>query len=287
MEVLFYYCSNQTLLSIIRNRSIWLSSLSLSSDSMEGKLVAEVLTQIAEDDGLDKPSIEQLRTMVSGLEQIVDGLGFCLSEKGDLLSQWRGYADDAKGAVIGFSKEYLEQLSEASRDPHKSGFTLQKVEYNKEKQIERIKPAYIEIKKLIGKGAFRFPVKRTLFGIRGPEEIERENEQNKRALSDLSMTTLSLFSEMFLLKNSAFSEEHEWRLITYYVKNAAEICYFRALNNRIVPYREYSLTELETSSIVDIILGPKNITPNYVIENLLKLSGFNEVKLKRSKATYR
>jgi len=97
MMILYHYCSNTDFHSIIENRRILLSSLSLSNDSMEGKLVAEILARIAKADGLDQPATRRLQESVSRLEQLFDGLGFCLSEDGDLLSQWRGYAADATG----------------------------------------------------------------------------------------------------------------------------------------------------------------------------------------------
>ncbi|MCX5827610.1 MAG: DUF2971 domain-containing protein, partial [Deltaproteobacteria bacterium] len=110
MTVLYHYCSTSVFVSIIENRSIWLSSLNLSNDSLEGKLVAEIVARISTSDGLDQASSEELQKGVNFIEQIVDGLGFCLSEEGDLLSQWRGYAEDATGFSIGFSKKYLERM---------------------------------------------------------------------------------------------------------------------------------------------------------------------------------
>jgi hypothetical protein len=74
---------------------------------MEGKLVTEILALLAKDDGLDETDTQRLQQSAAGLEEVIDGLGFCLSEDGDLLSQWRGYAADASGVSIGFSKEYL------------------------------------------------------------------------------------------------------------------------------------------------------------------------------------
>jgi hypothetical protein len=288
MTILYHYCSNNAFLSIIENRRICLSSLSLSNDSMEGKLVAEILARIAKADGLDHPAIHRLQESVSGLEQVIDGLGFCLSEDGDLLSQWRGYAADATGVSIGFSKDYLEQFAEASGQvPEKSGFSLQRVEYDPEIQESLIKPTYIEIKKLINEGAFKFPSRRSLLDVRSDDEVKRDNEKIKRAFSILSMRVLFLFGKLFLLKTNAFREEREWRLISYLVKTGDDICSFRVLNDRIVPFREFKLLESGSGSIVEVILGPKNATPNYVIDSLLKQRGFSNVKILRSKATYR
>lgn len=284
--ILYHYCSNNAFHSIIENRRIWLSALSLSNDSMEGKLVAEILTRIAEGDGLDQPATQRLQKLVSGLEQMIDGLGFCLSEEGDLLSQWRGYAADASGVSIGFSKDYLQQLGEASGAVDKPGFTLNKVEYDREIQESLIKPTYIEIKKLINEGAFKFG-KRSLFDVRSDDEVRRDNEKVRGAFSQLSMTVLTLFTKLFLLKTRAFREEREWRLISYFAKTGTDMCSFRALSDRIVPYREFELFESQSSSIVKVILGPKNTTPNYVIEGFLKQRGFPDVTILRSEASYR
>ena len=287
MTILYHYCSNNAFHSIIENHRISLSSLSLSNDSMEGKLVAEILVRIAKADGLDQAATQRLEQLVSGLEQVIDGLGFCLSEDGDLLSQWRGYAADATGVSIGFSKDYLEQFAEASRAQEKPGFTLQRVEYDLETQEGLIKPTYIEIKKLINEGAFKFPGKRSLLDVRSDDEVKRDNEKIKSAFSRLSVTVLTLFEKLFLLKTSPFREEREWRLISYFVKTRDDMCSFRALNDRIVPYREFELLQSESGSIVKVILGPKNTTPNYVIESYLKQRGFPNVTILRSKATYR
>jgi len=287
MTILYHYCSSNAFQSIIENRRIWLSSLSLSNDSMEGKLVAEILARIAKADGLDQAAMHRLQESVSGLEQVIDGLGFCLSEDGDLLSQWRGYAADATGVSIGFSKDYLARFAEASRAPEKSGFTLQRVEYDLEIQESLIKPTYIEIKKLINEGAFKLPVRTILSDGRSNDEVKRDNEKIKSAFSQLTLTVLTLFAKLFLLKSSAFREEHEWRLISYFVKTGDDMCSFRALNDRIVPFREFELLESESGSIVEVILGPKNTTPNYVIESFLKQRGFANVTILRSEATYR
>ena len=284
MTILYHYCSNNSFHSIIENRRVCLSSLSLSSDSMEGKLVAKIIARIAKADGLDQAATHRFQDSVSGLERIVDGLGFCLSEKGDLLSQWRGYADDATGFSIGFSKDYLEKFAEASRGPEKTGFSLQRVEYDPDAQESLIKPTYIEIKKLIQEGAFKFPGKRSLLDIRSDDEVEIDAIKIKKAFWKLSMTAFMLFDKLFLLKINAFCEEREWRLISYFGKKGVDMCSFRALNDRIVPFREF---DLGSDSVVEVILGPKNTTPNYVIESLLKQSGFPNVKISRSKATYR
>ncbi len=254
---------------------------------MEGKLVSEILREIATEDGLDQTAMDGLQIHLTTLEQVIDGLGFCLSEEGDLLSQWRGYASDATGVAIGFSQEYLEEFSHQSKGGDKTGFTLQRVEYSPEAQKELVTPTYREIKSLIDAGAFKVPGRRSLLDARSKEEIENENLEIKKSASELSITILTLFAKLFLLKTPAFREEREWRLISYFVKRGNGIAMFHPLRDRIVPYREFPFIKWSQGAITEVVLGPKNITPDYVVESFLRQNGFEGVKISRSRASYR
>ena len=274
MSILYHYCSNQTFLSIIENVSIRLSSLSLSNDSMEGKLVTDIVYHLAQDDGLQLKDIERLQAYINGVEQIIIGLGLCLSVEGDLLSQWRGYANDGAGVSIGFSRKYLEELSEASNaiGQRQPGFTLEKVAYEMEKQIEMIKPIYEEIKLKLGNNQMWL----------GNNPITASN-----LVGDIR-AKLSFIGKQFLLKIYAFHEEKEWRLVSLSSRKPHhEKCSFFAKNDKIVPYREYELKELRTEPISEIILGPKNVTPIGLVEKCLEQNSFKDFEVKRSEATYR
>lgn len=288
MTILYHYCSNHAFHSIIESRSIWLSSLSLSNDSMEGKLVADTLSRLAQTDDLDKTATQKLQEAMASIEQLFEGLGLCLSEDGDLLSQWRGYASDASGVSIGFSKDYLEKLKDA-RNIEDSGFTINKVEYETEAQESLVKPAYLRVKESIEKGAFKTPGRRNLLDARSDEEVERDNSHISDTHLQLTMTLLTLMPKLFLLKTRAFREEREWRLVSPFVKNIDidDDCSFHPLADRIVPYRKFELLDLQIDPIAEIIIGPKNVTPRYAIDSFLKQSGFPNVKVLNSEATYR
>jgi len=64
-----------------------------------------------------------------------------------------------------------------------------------------IKPTYTESKKLIDEGAFKLPGKRSLLDGRSDDEVERDNEKIKGALSRLSMTVLTLFAKTVFVEN--------------------------------------------------------------------------------------
>jgi hypothetical protein len=258
---------------------------------MEGKLAAHILNELAEADGLPKHQIERLKEHTTTLERIVDGLGLCLSEEGDLLSQWRGYANDGRGVSIGFSKQYFEELSEIQHKElqngeEKSGFTLKKVEYEQAKHFEAIEPIYKEIKGHIEAGAFNYAGK-TLLTINKEEDDATRKKRIQKASSALTISIFKIFGQLFAYKLDAFNEEREWRLVSYSAKSGKEECEFKAADDRIIPYREYDMVKTNIDPILKIILGPRNQTPAYVIKNMFHKYGFENVSIKRSKATYR
>jgi hypothetical protein len=81
MSKLYHYTSLSTLFSILESDSLWLSGLHFSNDSSEEKLLG--------DKWLYKNKYKS------------DNFIFCVGEKEDLLSQWRGYCKDG-GVSIGF-----------------------------------------------------------------------------------------------------------------------------------------------------------------------------------------
>lgn len=287
MDILYHYCSTASFHAIVQSHSLWLSSLSLSNDTMEGKLVVSAIARLAKRDLLDQASICRLQDTIGFFEQIIDGLGFCLSEDGDLLSQWRGYAADATGVTVGLSTEYLNWLAEASIGRNEPGFTLQQVDYEPSAHESRVEPTYRQVKQFIDAGAFKMPRIRGLLDTRTDEEVEQENTATRNAHSQLSMAVLSLFSELYRLKAYAFREEREWRLLSYLVKGGEDHCLHRAVHDRIVPYRKVELVALDRSPIAEVILGPKHSTPLKVGEDFLKQNHYGVVHVRRSEASYR
>ncbi len=287
MDTLYHYCSTDSFVAMIHGKAIWLSSLSLSNDTMEGRLVNRTLMRLAERDGLDTNTRDRLRDSVAFMEEMFDGLGFCLSEDGDLLSQWRGYADDARGVSIGFSRAYLENLADSSKGMETPGFSLHKVEYKTSTHEAKVEPTYGELRRLIDEGAFKLRGLRTLLDTRTDEEIAEEDKRIESIQNALFFNLLGLFPQLFQLKNTAFEEELEWRLVSILIRNLSDNCLYRAVQNRIVPYRVFELPQNDIPAITEVVLGPKHETPSQVVESMLRLAGFGEVKVRRSAATYR
>lgn len=97
------------------------------------------------------------------------------------------------------------------------------------------------------------------------------------------------------LRTPAFSEEAEWRLISIIVGRGAEwepssdlkSMEFRALRDRIVPFRAHPLHHEGQSPIKRVVLGPRNITPISVVKGFLAKHGHEDVEVIPSTASYR
>lgn len=254
---------------------------------MEGKLVAKAIARLAMSDKLNADMTEQVLRKMKLLENFLGCLGFCLSEEGDLLSQWRGYPADATGIAIGFKTEYLEWLTKTSSSDKQSGLNLTKVEYDIKAHDALVEPTYLEVKRLIDVGAFKALGKRGLIDIRSDEEIELDNNGIRDATTNALLKLVALFPKFYLLKSSAFKEENEWRLILTFLNDGASPCSHRSVDDQLVPFQAYELREMERGPVSEVILGPKHATPILVVQDFLKKSGFGDVKVVKSVATYR
>ena len=287
MELLYHYCSTPAFHAIVESHCLWLSSLSLANDTMEGKLVMSTIGRLAERDGLDPSSIRRLQDAIGIFGERMHGLGFCLSGQGDLLSQWRGYAADATGVAIGFSREYLTWLAETSRNSDEPGFSLQQVEYDLSAHESHVEATYREIKQAIDAGVFKISKRSVLLDTRTAAEKEHENALPREEQGRLLLAFLPLLPKLFVLKPPSFREEQEWRLLSTLITGGEDFCLYRAMHDRVVPYRQFELTGIERVPIAEVVLGPKHTTPGKIVEDFLKRNQFGPVQVRRSEASYR
>ena len=286
MDTLYHYCPTKSFLDIISNRSIRLSSLSLSNDTMEGRLVSRIFERFVEQSDISSDEKEYVRDTIEFVEGMFDGLGFCLSEKPDTLSQWRGYADDGRGFSIGFSKSYLDALSKDGASD-KSRFRLDRVLYKQSEHEAVLKPIFEKILKRILSGELKQHRHRGLFDLLSETEKQEQLAKHKTAKGILMLQFLPAFPKVHILKSDAFSEEYEWRLISYLSKSSDAKVSFTASRDRLIPYREFAITPLGGNAINEIYIGPKNITPDFVVERMLAKYEFANVEIIHSTATYR
>ena len=283
---------------MVKSRSVWLSELTLSNDYMEGKWVSEVFRLVCQDLNVKPPVVEQLLQTLDDSSNIWTGLGFCMSAKPDVLSQWRSYAEDGAGVSVGFPKDYLISIKDQfTSDPEEGSqadkfstvIGLSEITYNLDAQKKELHPLVEFIIDCVERGALRKPTLLT-GDLTGEEKKKRSKAWDDfiRAFSEFSLV-------LYSMKNPAFEEELESRLIAWlpktssdndphkYVKNLE----VRARGNHIVPYLELKLQETEHAAINEVWLGPRNSTPETFVEAFLAKHGFPDVKVQKSSASYR
>ncbi|MBY5657209.1 DUF2971 domain-containing protein [Rhizobium leguminosarum] len=276
----YHYCNASAFYNIIRSKEVWLSSMSASNDSMEGKWLSNIIGLAASRWGVPEFA-ENLITLIRDIEENLDCLGFCLSEAADTLSQWRGYADDGAGFSIGFSDRFMDEY----KDPNDPLIHAQKVIYGIEDQIKMLQPFAAVVVQAIEDGAFALPRAGTLLAPISDEERASQREQYLAAHNRLIRTFLADINLFFKLKNRAFEEEHEWRLIRMAIKPFSDLD-FRVSGTKIVPYLADSFGNVD-KPISHVMIGPKNPTPKDVVTGFLARHGFNDVHVEISAASYR
>lgn len=127
-EIIYHYCDANAFHSICTNRKLWFNDLFSMNDSLEIQWGYSIWEEAAsvKMKKYGKEFLDEIDKILhfSGFQGLL--LANCFSTNGDVLSQWRAYANDGKGYVIGFDAKELLNL------PVKA---LQ-VSYNKEQQIK-------------------------------------------------------------------------------------------------------------------------------------------------------
>jgi Protein of unknown function (DUF2971) len=166
--------------------------------------------------------------------------GACFCEEGDLLSQWRGYADG--GIAISFIYDSLSQIV------NPQGFHLYKCNYD-DKEQEAISRHFIE---------------------KVCSDDRPKAEETEHFIGNLGEILL-IVSAFF--KNKAFKEEQEWRLVS----KGAIGSYdgrrgFQARGKNLVPYCKVDLGSKDPKkdhnghdclSFDEMIAGPRNSRRDY------------------------
>lgn len=290
-SLLYHYCSTQTGFAILQKREFRLSALSAANDTLEGRVIGRVFAQLLRDTDLQPELIDIASVIVEGYPDSTEGFAFCLSEKSDLLSQWRSYGRDGSGVAIGFSPDVLV------KDFGKVNFgakfyELVKVEYGEEGLRNSLKP----IADAVGAEFAKFGVFATLKnGITKERALlmlaDREQEAkifasaNDRAselLARLLKSLAPLHFQIYGSKPAHFHEECEWRLLRYRHKVALPDIEYFADELSIRPYIAALIADPAREAIEEVILGPKNRTDLNWMRAFLMSVGLSHVRVRRS-----
>lgn len=249
--VLYHYTSHKILRSIVEDRRLRISHVYYMNDANEIKYGAELFKVVVaerQNRETDQTLIEFLIEFREWLNQLI-GLPhyifvFSLTEKGNLLSQWRAYTPSGEAGVsIGFSQEGLKKLA-AER-----GFELMQCLYDKKEQLGILNS---ELDAIVGK-----------FIKDGPSIDTAGRPANQKYLSYCYQHSERLLKTFCRIKDSYFQEESEWRIVSkYYEKYTDPEIKFREGRTTLVPFIEFPLANIHEDGRLfeQVYIGP---SPNF------------------------
>jgi hypothetical protein len=282
---MYHYCSAQTFLSIIQNRTIRLSDINLLNDAEEGRwgyrIFIEAVNQLLKREGRydaspDIPTefFDKIDAQWSSADVNVSSFIACFSTDGDSLSQWRAYADDGRGFAIGFKAREVRRLP----------IQLLDVLYDREKQVE-------EMADCLGATFLEFQDRGS--DLDDPWFFQRSAE---------------IAASSVALKNPAWRDEKEvrchhlvrsvtdaegWQLVddggfSDDVDVPGQPIHFQARNGTIVPFLDMPFeVSKEHQPIQEVVLGPRCPNDLAAIRFVLGNSGYGSVPLKSAGNAYR
>ena len=303
-KILYHYSGNIKCFNILSNRNIRLSDIRKSNDYAEMQIFyPDILEAVRNEyqqhpfdfEYEDKKGLEGISLLLSQTKKHLDisfsegkitSYVLCLSEEGDLLSQWRGYADNGKGCSIGFDMDALKTFCDESDGI----FRLEKIKYLTKQDTEtliieraiflnkRLQARYLELK-------------------------EKSDNSPAKIFSRFFLDLIEEIGKSIVYKSIGFAEEKEWRLyindwlsksfIGYNVKDIRgkvanyleDKISYHYTDNDIISFTTFDFGDAPSKYVKRIILGPSNKISKKDIENFLKQNNY-VTEVVRSEITY-
>jgi hypothetical protein len=275
-EELFHYCPTNSFHGIISSKQLWLSNLEYSNDPDENLIAFKILDAISKDHKNDaiknfaKEIIDSNHPMMGYPSTCV----FCMSRVPDHLGQWREYADNGFGFMIGISTKYF--LDHGL-------WTL----FNPKVSI----PLFDKV--FLAECIYDPEEQRSIIEILLNDFLVNDFFDKARA-TGLIKPIIKLYSSVF--KHEAYSFEKEWRLICFpyeaAVPNIPKLTYevyFRSRRQGIVRYVKEHLNKVESPniSIYSITIGPNIFNEEVDVMTFLINKGIQDVLTIQSKINMR
>jgi len=238
------------------------------------------------------PGVTRAASIIAqGYADSTEGFAFCLSEAGDLLSQWRAYAADGSGIAIGFDPDVL------TRDFGRVSFGSQYFELLKVAYGEDSITGELEtIAKTVFEGmAVHGDFVRVASGLSDDEARRRLADRSVNAagvfvggpradelLSKLLGLMHPLHFRIYGVKPSPFHEEREWRLVRYQPRAPDRNVEFSADDDTIRPFVSCLISDEAKQAIRKVVLGPKHHSDANWVRAFLRSLGLDKVDVTRS-----
>ena len=292
-QIVYHYCTASTGFSIVETKTIRLSALSHANDTSEGRAMIQKFDELIAATSLSYEVAQVCRVIFGSFSQSTEGFAFCMSENGDLLSQWRAYAGDGAGVVIGFNKSILERDFGEVNFGSKF-FEIIKIEYGDAKLVDLLKPLTIELEKqlLPLRNCVQLQLDQNVessisemadFDLNRSKKIFKKVTPDANLAIDIILKIVSaIHFKIYSHKVVGFAEEVEWRLLRYRQRqHFQEIDYF-CDGTAVKPFIPCFIAEPAKRSIESVTLGPKNKTDPRWMRAFLSSNGLDHVQVNKS-----
>lgn len=314
MSLIYHYCTLDTFVQVIKNKTIRMSDLNKTNDYLEktwGKrFLYDTLCEELEKNNIQMNLKEgywysdEAHTHLEQLQNDIDRmlkhqtLITCFSKDRDKLSQWRAYANDGSGIAIGFDLNYLRKMVKNSQN-----FYIGEVVYKKDKQKKIIREEVYAPAFQYMKNFFQHDMDKVYgdFNTYFVEEFD--------IFCEIQDNSEQIFC---FLKNPAFEEEHEVRMV--YNTGIYEDIEMEELKKlmlvphefgkgkkklilkpmevqlkgeKLVMYADLNFEHcIQDGIIKEIVIGPKAEITDHDIQQLLCVNGFDDIIIRKSDASY-
>lgn len=282
-DIIYHYTTPEKFLSVVNNQSFYFTNLNYLNDRKEFHhgvdLILQVIDELSSDD-VTKIIFEKIKDNIQYIHKSSKYVA-CFSCNGDLLSQWRAYANQGKGISIGFDITTINQF-DIGRIESKYILYTEKAQAE---TIEEIIKIHLDF----------FTCIRELY------------DWDEHGFESLVATSILDFLEgvITVFKHPSFSEEREfrleWKIDGKMIKLKESDVKFRSSETLIIPYINLQYLDWEATKspeypspirrlpIKEIIIGPSlEYEPNkQAISSLLQGLGYGEVKILQSQIPYR
>lgn len=271
---LFHYTDLNATAGIISENEFWLTNLFYLNDKNEyevGLNLFKKYLKYKKSEFAENPKVSIfLNSLNSAVDYLETGNVYIMSfsEQSDLLSQWRGYADNCRGTRIEFSS--LEKLKN-------QGILILPCIYSELEQSDYISH--------IVDNAIEVFNKTPELGITNKENFADSEKPFSDAIQKAGSEFISKANvACAIIKDKSFSEENEWRLINF----TENKLFFRTKSHYVVPFIKMKISNMNNllTNIMTCSSPEPNITEKS-IRFLLKSKGFNSTELSRSEIPYR
>lgn len=270
-DLIYHYCDSNAFFAICTNRKLWMNDLHSMNDFMELHWGYSIWEQSANTriEKYGKEFLDEIDEVIhfSGFQGLL--LANCFSTDKDVLSQWRAYADDGKGYVIGFNAKELLGLP----------IRALQVLYDKEQQIKEATATIDALYQLKQEDSNEFKTFCNVFGydlsaFKNPAFIE---EKEIRLIHLLDFKKSNDFMKLVDKGGIYFGEDRKGEEIKFRIKQDIPTPYIEldfSNNNKINPFKE-------------VVIGPKNEVMKTAIRIFLETIGIEKVEINKSNASYR